>query len=60
MASGNVYYERHEKMVRRRSTPVEKNERVEASDNPRNHYYWGGQLRDKRSNSMCARPYFPY
>lgn len=21
-------------------------------------YFWGGQIRDKRTNSMCARPYF--
>lgn len=21
-------------------------------------YIWGGQIRDKRANSMCARPYF--
>ena len=21
-------------------------------------YYWGRSIRDKRSNSMCARPYF--
>jgi hypothetical protein len=22
-------------------------------------YYWGGEIRDKRAHSMCARPYFP-
>lgn len=21
-------------------------------------YYWGGEIRDKRAHSMCARPYF--
>ena len=23
-------------------------------------YVWGGQVRNKRANSMCARPYFKY
>ena len=37
------------------------NEKDLAKDNPfdsRFYYYWGNQWRDKRSNSMCARPYF--
>lgn len=25
-----------------------------------NDYVWGGEIRDKRRNSMCARPYFRY
>ena len=24
-----------------------------------NQYVWGGEVRDKRANSMCARPYYP-
>lgn len=24
-----------------------------------NEYVWGGEVRDKRANSMCARPYYP-
>ena len=23
-----------------------------------NEYFWGGEIRDKRTRSMCARPYF--
>lgn len=27
---------------------------------PPNTYFWGGQLRDKRVSSMCARTYYQY